>query len=508
MTNYTVSSGVTSSGITLLSGDGMVVLSGGTALAITSDPGGLTVDLGGTAISTTLEAGGLQDLNGIAIDTTIDSGGHQFVNFSSGHGVASNTRVNSLGIMSVDSGGTAIGAFVANGGFAEVLAGGNAVGTTIVSGGEAAVSAAGVASNTTISGGVLYLQSGATESGPITFAGSGGVLAIGGTAMPFGVISGLAIGDSIDLLNVSLASGGGIYLSGGNLNVSGGGSAYVLQLDPATNLSGASFRLTSDGGSGTDIEVVSGLSINVSYDASVMGAGSATQSGIMSGVSAAVDYLESTFTNAVTLNLDVGYGEFNGSPLDSGALGENNVNGIVPFSYSATASALKAHGSTAAQNQAYGTLPATSPDSGALWLVPAEQQLLGLAPANGVAVDGYVGFSTSNSFSYAPHVTPPSSAFYFVGVAEHEFSEVMGRVSYLNSNINGSASYSIMDLFRFSSSGSYQTSTGAPPTFPLIAASAISTIGTTWSLATAATWETGLPPRAPMRSWITAIRAW
>ncbi len=45
--------------------------------------------------------------------------------------------------------------------------------------------------------------------------------------------------------------------SNNELHVSIGGNTYLLQLDPLQNYSGSSFRLSSDGKSGTDIEVTS-----------------------------------------------------------------------------------------------------------------------------------------------------------------------------------------------------------------------------------------------------------
>ena len=48
-------------------------------------------------------------------------------------------------------------------------------------------------------------------------------------------------------------------------------------------------------------------------------------------------------------------------------------------------------------------------------------------------IDGYVAFnSTSGKFSYDAGVTPSSGTKYFIGTAEHEISEVMGRISLLS----------------------------------------------------------------------------
>ena len=59
--------------------------------------------------------------------------------------------------------------------------------------------------------------------------------------------------------------------------------------------------------------------INVTYDSSV---GSAP-TGFTSVVNAVVQYYESTFTNPIAVNIDVGYGEVDNQALGSGALGES-----------------------------------------------------------------------------------------------------------------------------------------------------------------------------------------
>lgn len=79
----------------------------------------------------------------------------------------------------------------------------------------------------------------------------------------------------------------------------------------------------------------------------------------------------------------------------------------------------------------------------------SERKALGLT-ANNTSVDGYVGFDANpNTFGYAIGTTPPADEYYFIGVVEHEFTEVMGRTSYLDY----SGANSLMDLSRYSSPG-------------------------------------------------------
>ena len=66
---------------------------------------------------------------------------------------------------------------------------------------------------------------------PIQFNGSGGTLKIDGTVMPSATISGLVLGDIIDLAGISFDSNGSTTaLSGNVLQVTEHGSSYFLHV--------------------------------------------------------------------------------------------------------------------------------------------------------------------------------------------------------------------------------------------------------------------------------------
>ena len=153
------------------------------------------------------------------------------------------------------------------------------------------------------------------------------------------------------------------------------------------------------------------MQINVSYDASVNGA----PAGFTSDVQAAVQYLDALFTNAVSITIDVGYGEIAGQRLASGDLGESLWSQNVPQSYAAVANALQGESAPGSF-----TLPVISPDNGTLQLSPAEARALGFSVSDS-GIEGYVGFSAApNTFSYAVGTAPPSNEYYFIGVVEHQ----------------------------------------------------------------------------------------
>jgi len=180
------------------------------------------------------------------------------------------------------------------------------------------------------------------------------------------------------------------------------------------------------------------MQINVTFDSSV----SQAPAGFIPAIDYVVNYFDSLFTNNVTINIDVLY-----QNLGSGILGENQASQFVSTDYSSVRSALQAQGAPGAS-----ALPPSSPLPGSsLSMTQAEAQALGLYPNDG-SLDGQVWFNSTAPFSYSPTATPASNQFYFVGIVEHEISELMGRVSFL--------SYSPIDLYRYSSPGVHDLTTG------------------------------------------------
>ena len=183
------------------------------------------------------------------------------------------------------------------------------------------------------------------------------------------------------------------------------------------------------------------MQIDINYDFSVDSA----PAGFKTGVADAVAFLDSEFTNPITINVDVGYGEIGGVALGTNLLGESEASEYVSESFTSVRNALIAENAPGSS-----TLPNASPLSGTLFMSQAEAKALGL-PQNNLSVDGYVGFSSSPGiFSYADGTAPPSNEYYFIGIVEHEITEDMGRASLLNDQPQD---YSAIDLFRYSSAG-------------------------------------------------------
>ena len=253
---------------------------------------------------------------------------------------------------------------------------------------------------------------------------------------------------SADLLYAPYAGGSGFqFQPASTIGVGGAGHFFVPTIFPSVAASGLTAGASA--GEGTITPNASGQSagliVNITYDQPV----SSLPAGFTAAVNDAVQFLESTFTNPVTINIDIGYGEIAGTPLSASDIGESLAN-YVAENYSEVLSILQAENAPGAAS-----VPATSPLRGALETSLAEAQALGLAPSDG-SVDGYVGISSSLPLSYSAS-TPASNEYYVIGVLEHEMTEVMGRVSWLNDQPRD---YALIDLFRYTSSGVRDLATG------------------------------------------------
>jgi hypothetical protein len=183
--------------------------------------------------------------------------------------------------------------------------------------------------------------------------------------------------------------------------------------------------------------------INVTFDSSV---GSAP-AGFIATVDAVVQFYETQFTDPITVNIDVGYGEVDGQALSPGALGES-ITFLNSFSFSQLRSALAADATTAADQTAVASLPGSNPAGTAnFWVATAEAKALGLAGASS-SLDGFVGFSSvPNIFDYNNADGVTAGQYDFFGVVAHEISEVMGRL------VLGGSSFSPLSLFDYSAAG-------------------------------------------------------
>lgn len=240
----------------------------------------------------------------------------------------------------------------------------------------------------------------------------------------------------------------------------------LFAIGDAGSGSAGSLNLLSGGGAAAPAPTTvssadSALTIKITWDASV----AAAPSGFMAGVIAAARSFEADFSNAVTLNIDVGYGEIAGTAMGGGALGESESY-LQSVSYTALVAALKSRPNDPAAAAAAASLPAMAPVGGYLWVTTAQAKALGLAAANGTGLDGYIGFSSTYGFTYNNANGVASGTYDFNGIAAHELSEVMGRILLTGTTIGSyRGSNTLLDLMHYSAPGVRDFSASTPGYF-------------------------------------------
>jgi Ca2+-binding RTX toxin-like protein len=181
-------------------------------------------------------------------------------------------------------------------------------------------------------------------------------------------------------------------------------------------------------------------------------------------VAQVVQYFQTHFSDPITVNIALGFGEVGGHQLSGGALGESSTY-LSSFGYSTIKTALTGDAKTAADTSAVASL-GSDPTGGTYWVSTAEGKALGLIGAS-TQIDGYVGFSSSTGiFDYNNTDGVGSGQYDFYGVVAHEISEVMGRLLLVGATVGASSnSYDPLDLFHFSSSGVHDFSGSTPGYF-------------------------------------------
>jgi serralysin len=203
-----------------------------------------------------------------------------------------------------------------------------------------------------------------------------------------------------------------------------------------------------DGGSvgGGSSSSSAGLHINLVWDASV----SSAPAGFVTAVQTAASMLEAAYSDNITVNLSVGWGEIGGSPITQSHVAMGGPDYGVWVSYAGLKTYLANDAASADDNTVLASLPASLNPNGngniAVWA--AQEKALGLISGTAAALDGEIGFS----------IDFPSSVW--VAAALHELTHAMGRVA-------GYSPYGIEDLLRYSSPGVHHYAGGTTDNFSI-----------------------------------------
>lgn len=161
----------------------------------------------------------------------------------------------------------------------------------------------------------------------------------------------------------------------------------------------------------------------------------------------AISEFETRFTNTMTVNVNVGFGNT--------GLGQSDSSFVTGYTYAQVRAALIAEAagnpSDSIKQAVAANLPASNPaPSNNFAMTTAEAKALGFAVVT--PSDGSILFSNAVSYTYDPNHRGVAGKYDFIGVAEHEISEVLGRVPGLGFDF-GRGVYNPNDLFRYTAPG-------------------------------------------------------
>ena len=192
-------------------------------------------------------------------------------------------------------------------------------------------------------------------------------------------------------------------------------------------------------------EVGTHLTIVPSFEATVTSSPLAAQ--IESAFNYAIGQFEAEYSDPITVDVNVAY--------TGSGLGESDQ-ALFCYSYATVKDALTASETTPDQVTSAQDVPATDPTGGSpSWCESlAELMAIGILPANCFSTATCSSDVPTITFGVQPYTFDPSSRgvageYDFIGVAEHEMSEVLGRIP----GLNQSGFYTTNDLFRYTAPG-------------------------------------------------------
>jgi autotransporter-associated beta strand protein len=186
-----------------------------------------------------------------------------------------------------------------------------------------------------------------------------------------------------------------------------------------------------------------GMSFTFTYDSAVAARGD------FGPLQSAMDYAARQFTDnysdPIAINILV-------NQSSSISLGQSSFP-VNSYSYATIRSALISHSTSPDDALAVASLPASDPIGGThdWWMSQPQQRALGFATAPGS--DGTFTFNTAGPYTFDPANRSVGGSYDFIGVAEHEISEILGRIYGVGRSINSAPAYLPMDLYRFTSPG-------------------------------------------------------
>ena len=188
---------------------------------------------------------------------------------------------------------------------------------------------------------------------------------------------------------------------------------------------------------------VHALTINPTYDDASFIAAGFNPATVHTAFAFAAAEFQNAYTDPIHVNITV--------QADSTGLGSSSTSLIGFLGYAATKASLIADATSADDMTANASLGADPTGGSGFVFARAEAKALKLIPDDFTS-DGTFTFSNSQAYTFDPNNRAAAGQFDFIGVTEHEISEIMGRVGVLGTNFSG-PNYIPFDLFRYTAPG-------------------------------------------------------
>jgi hypothetical protein len=187
------------------------------------------------------------------------------------------------------------------------------------------------------------------------------------------------------------------------------------------------------------------MNINFVYDPSTASA----PSGFFTALNAVAQTALLDFTDPITVNIQVGWGDVNGRLLAPNALGQSTFY-FTTLTYSQLKTELMQHASSIDDVIAINNMPAANPFGvSPFWVSYAQAKAWGLVAANNAGTDGFIGFNKTAPWDFNPSDGISPGFYDFAGVALHEITETFGRI------IPNFPAVDLLDLFSYGSPGHF-----------------------------------------------------
>jgi len=177
---------------------------------------------------------------------------------------------------------------------------------------------------------------------------------------------------------------------------------------------------------------------------------------IESAFNYAIGQYEAEYSDPITVDVKVAY--------SGTGLGNTNQSVSCYTSYATVERALKASETMPDQITSAQDVPASDPTGASKWCTSmAEAMVIGLLPANCFSTSTCSPYVPTITFGVQPYTFNPSDRnvagnYDFIGVAQHELSEVLGRIP----GLHQSTFYVPNDLFRYTAPGTRNLTAYAP----------------------------------------------